>query len=118
VREPSRRELSAGGSSDGSFSTQTSLTPLQSLGPHAQVFLLAIGGSIQLCITGDVYAQYEEVRRPRFRPDEEVIAATFQTIRERSFEVKSTGSVQYAAIPTTISSSNVQKRPTQPLIRH
>src|ERR1035441_7132990 len=39
---------------------------LQPLGPPAQVFVLAIGGSIQLCISGSVYAEYEEViSRPR-----------------------------------------------------
>ncbi len=44
---------------------------LQPLGPPAQVFLLAIGASIQLCVSGNVYAEYEEViRRPRFRRDE------------------------------------------------
>ena len=34
---------------------------LQPLGPPAQVFVRAIGGSIQLCISGRVYAEYEEV---------------------------------------------------------
>jgi len=73
---------------------------LQPLGPPAQVFLLAIGGSIQLCITGDVFAEYEEViRRPRFRRDEEVITATLQTIRERSFWVKSTETIRVCADP-------------------
>lgn len=44
---------------------------LQPLGPPAQVFLLAVGGSIQLCTSGAVYAAYEEViRRPRFRRDD------------------------------------------------
>ena len=41
---------------------------LQPLGPPAQVFTLAIGGSLQLCVSGKVYAEYEEViSRPRFR---------------------------------------------------
>lgn len=34
---------------------------LQPLGPPAQVFSLTAGGSIQLCISGEVYAEYEEV---------------------------------------------------------
>ncbi len=73
---------------------------LQPLGPPAQVFLLAIGGSIQLCITGDVYAEYEEViRRPRFRRDEDVIAAILQAIRERSFWVKSTETIRVCVDP-------------------
>ena len=31
---------------------------LQPLGPPAQIFLRAVSGSIQLCITGEVYAEY------------------------------------------------------------
>ncbi|HMD95932.1 MAG TPA: putative toxin-antitoxin system toxin component, PIN family [Terriglobia bacterium] len=34
---------------------------LQPLGPPAQIFLLAIGGSIQMCVSGSIYAEYEEV---------------------------------------------------------
>jgi hypothetical protein len=47
---------------------------------------LAIGGSIQLCVSGSVYAEYEEViKRPRFQRAEEVIAGTLHSIRERGF---------------------------------
>ena len=73
---------------------------LQPLGPPAQVFLLAIGGSIQLCISGRVYAEYEEViRRPRLRRDEAIITATLQTIRERSLWVRPTESIRACADP-------------------
>src|ERR1700732_3463578 len=73
---------------------------LQPLGPPAQVFLLAISGSIQLCMTGDVYAEYEDViRRPRFRRDEDVIAATLQTVRERSNWVRPTEAIRACADP-------------------
>ena len=59
---------------------------LQPLGPPAQVFVLAIGGSIQLCISGNVYAEYEEViRRPRFRRSEDIIAGALHAIREKGF---------------------------------
>jgi predicted nucleic acid-binding protein len=34
---------------------------LQPLGPSAQLLLLALNGSIQLCITGSIYAEHEEV---------------------------------------------------------
>jgi len=34
------------------------LTPL---GAPAQVFLLVLGGSAQLCVSGNIYAEYEEV---------------------------------------------------------
>jgi len=62
---------------------------LQPLGPPAQVFWLVAGGSVQLCISGNVYAEYEEViRRPRFRRDEETIAATLNVIREKGFWVR------------------------------
>jgi len=73
---------------------------LQPLGPPAQVFLLAIGGSIQLCMTGDVYAEYEDViRRPRFRRDEDVIAATLQAVRERSHWVRPKEAIHACADP-------------------
>jgi putative PIN family toxin of toxin-antitoxin system len=73
---------------------------LQPLGPPAQVFSLAAGGSIQLCISGEVYAEYEEViRRPRFRRDENVIAAALDTIREKGLWVKPTESIRACADP-------------------
>ena len=31
---------------------------LQPLGPPPQVLVLAIGGSIQLCVSGSIYAEY------------------------------------------------------------
>jgi len=73
---------------------------LQPLGPSAQVFLLAIGGSIQLCMSGNVYAEYEEViRRPRLRRDESVVSATLQTIRERGLWVKPSEAVRACVDP-------------------
>jgi len=71
---------------------------LQPLGPPAQVFFLAINGSIQLCISGNVYAEYEEViRRPRFRRDERVVTTTLHTIREKALWVRPAGSVRACA---------------------
>jgi uncharacterized protein len=62
---------------------------LQPLGPPAQVFVLAIGGSIQLCVSGNVYAEYEEViSRPRFQRAEDVIAGALHAIREKGFWVR------------------------------
>ena len=73
---------------------------LQPLGPPAQVFLLAVSGSIQPCITGEVYAEYEEViRRPRFRRDESVIIAALDAIREKGFWVRPTETVRACADP-------------------
>lgn len=57
---------------------------LQPLGPPAQVLVLALGGSIQMCVSGKVYAEYDEViRRPRFQRSDEIIAGTLRAIRER-----------------------------------
>jgi len=67
---------------------------LQPAGPPSRIFLLAIGGSVELCISGNVYAEYEEVlRRPRLRFREDIIAATLQTIREKAFWARPTETV-------------------------
>lgn len=56
---------------------------LQPLGPSAQLLPLGLNGSIRLCITGSIYAEYEEViRRPRFQRGPELVASTLQGIRE------------------------------------
>ena len=61
---------------------------MQPLGPPAQIFVLAIGGSIQMCVSGSIYAEYEEViSRPRFRRTEEIIAGTLRSIREKGLWV-------------------------------
>jgi uncharacterized protein len=73
---------------------------LQPLGPPAQVFLLAIGGSTQLCVSGNVYAEYEEViRRPRFRRHESIIVATLDSIREKGLWVRPTEAIRACADP-------------------
>ena len=62
---------------------------LQPLGPSAQIFVMSLDGSIQLCVSGAMYAEYEEViRRPRLKRSEETVAATLQVIRERGFWVR------------------------------
>lgn len=73
---------------------------LQPLGAPAEVFLLAVSGSIQLCVSGSVYAEYEEViRRPRFRRDESVITATLDAIREKSLWVRPAEAIRACADP-------------------
>jgi putative PIN family toxin of toxin-antitoxin system len=68
---------------------------LQPLGPPAQIFALAIEGVIQACVSGNVYAEYEEViSRPRFKRDANTIASMLRTIRERCFWVKPTESIR------------------------
>ena len=73
---------------------------LQPLGPPARVFVLAIGGSIQLCVSGNIYAEYEEViSRPRFQRSNEVVKAALQTIREKGIWVRPTEVVQACSDP-------------------
>ena len=62
---------------------------LQPLGPSAQIFVLALDGSIQMCVSDHIYAEYEEViSRPRFQRSDDVIAATLKAIREKSLWVR------------------------------
>ena len=73
---------------------------LQPLGPSAQIFLFAIGGTVQLCISGSIYAEYEDViRRPRFRLHENLITTTLRNIREKSIWFRPTESVQACSDP-------------------
>ncbi len=73
---------------------------LQPLGPSAQIFVVSLGGSIQLCVSGSVYAEYEEViSRPRLKRSEEIIAATLQSIREKGFWVRPVEKVQACLDP-------------------
>lgn len=73
---------------------------LQPLGPPAQVFLLALGDTIQMCVSGSVFAEYEEViRRPRLRRAEETILSALETIRTKAFWVKPSDSVRACSDP-------------------
>ncbi len=73
---------------------------LQPLGSPAQIFELALSGVVQICVTGAIYAEYEEViRRPRFQRPEEIIAGTLQAIREKGYWVKPSKAVSVCADP-------------------
>jgi putative PIN family toxin of toxin-antitoxin system len=73
---------------------------LQSLGPSSQLLLRCFDGSIQLCVSGSVYAEYEEVlKRPRLARDPEIIAGTLQTIRETGFWVRPIKQVRICSDP-------------------
>jgi len=63
---------------------------LQPQGLPARAFLTAIAGArAQLCVSGDIYTEYEEVlRRPKFNRTEAVIEHTLRTIRQNGFWVK------------------------------
>ena len=70
-------------------------------GPPAQVLLMTIlDPDTQLCVSGDVFAEYEEVlRRPRFNRTDSEIVATLRTIREKGFWVKPTEKVHVCSDP-------------------
>jgi putative PIN family toxin of toxin-antitoxin system len=73
---------------------------LQPLGPPAQIFLLAISGSLQLCMSGSIYTEYEEViSRPRFGRDESTITEVLKTIRAQGFWVRPTVAIRACPDP-------------------
>jgi putative PIN family toxin of toxin-antitoxin system len=73
---------------------------LQPLGPPARVFRLALAGSLQLCISAEVYAEYEEViRRPRLKREESVIAGTLCAIRTEAVWTKVAETVRACSDP-------------------
>jgi len=62
---------------------------LQPLGPPAKVLYLVRWGFLELCVSGPVYAVYEEVlQRPRFRRIESAIDPTLRFIRENGYWVR------------------------------
>jgi putative PIN family toxin of toxin-antitoxin system len=70
-------------------------------GPPAQVFLMTIlEPDTQLCVSGEIFAEYEEViRRRRFNRSDHEIEATLRTIREKGFWVKPTEKVHACSDP-------------------
>jgi putative PIN family toxin of toxin-antitoxin system len=73
---------------------------LQPLGPPAQVLMLALSGSIQLCVSGSIYAEYEEViKRTRFQRSDQIIAGTLQSIRDKGVWVRPTERVTACSDP-------------------
>src|SRR5689334_9607428 len=73
---------------------------LQPLGPPAQALILALSGLIQLCMSGNIYAEYEEViRRARFRCAEQTITAALDAIRSKAIWVRPPNSVTACSDP-------------------
>jgi putative PIN family toxin of toxin-antitoxin system len=70
-------------------------------GIPAQLLLLAIkGNEIQLCVSGEIYAEYEEViRRPRFKRSESEITNTLRAVQEKGFWVKPKATVNACVDP-------------------
>jgi len=55
---------------------------------------------IQLCVSGGIYAEYDEViRRPRFRRSADEIEAALGAVRERGFWVKPSEKVRASSDP-------------------
>ncbi len=68
---------------------------LDPLAPPAQIFGAALDRTVELCVSGDVYAEYEEaLRQPGFRFSADTIAATLRSIHEKSFWVRTPERVQ------------------------
>jgi putative PIN family toxin of toxin-antitoxin system len=63
---------------------------LQPQGLPARTFLMVLAGTTaQLCVSGDIYAEYEEViRRPKLKRSEAVIESALRAIRQNGFWVK------------------------------
>ena len=75
-------------------------TLLQPLGPPAQVFLLALGNTVQMCVSGSTFAEYEDViRRPRFRRTEETVASMLETIRTKAHWVRPSVTIRACSDP-------------------
>jgi putative PIN family toxin of toxin-antitoxin system len=67
----------------------------------ARTFLTAMAGSkAQLCVSGDIYAEYEEVlRRAKFHRSEAVIEQALRAIRQNGFWVKPSERVRACSDP-------------------
>src|SRR5271169_2910786 len=74
---------------------------LSSQGPPARVLLMILlDPDTQLCVSGDIHAEYEEViRRSCFKRSDDEIEGTLRTIRERGFWVKPTQRVRACSDP-------------------
>jgi uncharacterized protein len=67
----------------------------------ARAFLIALAGvSAQLCVSGEIYAEYEEViRRPKFERSEAIIESALAAIRKNGLWVRSSEKVTACTDP-------------------
>src|SRR5271170_2102853 len=74
---------------------------LQPQGLPARSFLMTLSGTTaQLCVSGDIYAEYEEViRRPKFNRSEDVIEQALRAIRQNGFWVRPSEKVHTCSDP-------------------
>ena len=64
---------------------------LQPEGLPAAVFMLALSGQVQLCVSNAIFAEYDDViRRPRLKRPLDVIEGTLQSIRKLGHWIKPT----------------------------
>jgi predicted nucleic acid-binding protein len=84
---------------------------LQPSGLPAQVFVLALSGSIQMFVSGSIYAEYEEViSRPRFQLDQETIERRSVQFVSRALGLSLPNRCGPVQIPMTTSFLNVRRR--------
>ena len=74
---------------------------LQPRGIPAEVLtLVLVGERVRLCISAEIYSEYEEViRRPRFRRGEQEIVDALRAIRERGLWIKPSHRIQACSDP-------------------
>lgn len=74
---------------------------LNPIGPPAQVFLMTlVDPDTRLCVSGDIYAEYEEViHRPRLSRSDGEIEETLRAIREKGFWVRPAEKVRACSDP-------------------
>ena len=74
---------------------------LQPQGLPARTFLMALAGTTaQLCVSGDIYAEYEEViRRAKFNRTEAAIETALRAIRQNGFWVKASEKMHACSDP-------------------
>jgi putative PIN family toxin of toxin-antitoxin system len=69
----------------------------------ANVFMLALSGQVQLCLSDAVFAEYDEViRRPHLKRSPDVIEGTLQSIRKLGHWVKPAVRVHVSSDPTAL----------------
>jgi putative PIN family toxin of toxin-antitoxin system len=73
---------------------------LNPLGAPALVLELTLIGSLRLCVSGSIYAEYEEViRRPRFQRSEDAVATMLLAIRQNASWIRAGDTVRACADP-------------------
>ena len=74
---------------------------LQPQGLPAEILRLAlVGERVRLCVSAEIYSEYEEViRRPRFRRSEQEIADSLRAIRERGLWIKPSQRIRACSDP-------------------